>query len=291
MKELIKNFIDKITEKRPIERLRQEYGRYTSRCRYVEYSDRQQEYGEPTEVLETKEVHSKNALVEFIKEEFKRRDNSTGKFATIQLGLNEGIFIANDDFLEGKCSYKRLKSEQLSQIERYNNQILDQEELIEMILRLKPSLNDYDEKFIDVEDDNGGDFGYSYYQKVFAVYSKLKINRNATMNSTPVYGADGTADNSYTCTFRLTSGVNAGTDEEVVIPEGFRVSCPFVKAGKYYCTFDIDVQPLFNPNGNITFKVKVPNYETEIENAIINEAETLKEDLKEFSELLVLADL
>ena len=286
MKDFINKIVEKLTEKRPIERLRNEYGRYTQRARFVEYSDKNKEYLNPVTTTTTKEVHSAKAFVDFIREELKRRNNLSGLFSTVQLGLTSGNFIADDNFQEGKCEYKRLKSEQLITLESYNNEILDQEELIKMLLRLKPSFNTYENVFM-----GNGTLLNTYYQNIFSIYSKLKISRNATMNTTPVYDAEGNADNSYTCTFKLMSGAKEGTEEDIIIPEGFKIACPFVKAGQYNCQFDVDVQPLFNSSGAITFKVKVPNYETEIEQAIINEAESLKEELKEFSELLILADL
>ena len=173
-----------------------------------------------------------------------------------------------------------------------------------MILRLKPSLINYglvlNAPEVEGENDinqaiNLPDFATEikakeYYNGVFSTYSKLKISRNAQMNMNPVFNADGESDNSYTCNFRLITGNNAGTDEEVKIPEGFNIAVPFVKAGDYYCNFYVDIQPL-NDNGNVCFAVKVPNYETEVEAAIIHESKVIKNNLEQYPELLVLADL
>lgn len=229
-------------------------------------------------------LNNKDYFTDYIKEEFKRRKNETGKFSTVQLGINESSFCADDDFNSGICKYERISSEQLNQLRQFNGKTLDQNALIEMILRLKPSLLNYGE----IQADEDG--SKRYYSDIFATYSKLKISRNAQMNMNPVFGADGESDNSYTCTFRLTSGANSGTDEDVKIPEGFYVSCPFVKAGKHFCTFYVDIQPI-NDGGQVYFSVKVPNYETEIEQAIINESDVIKSSLTEYPELLVLADL
>lgn len=302
--EKILEFVKKLTEKRTVERLRSEYGKYSMRNRYCEYSDAKQEYKAPfTKGADNTEVHSIKAFTDYIAEEFKRRDNASGKCATVQLGINESSFCADDDFNSGCCTYNRIASEQLKQLQNFNGQTLDQEELIEMILRLKPSLINYGllfhtneldkEKLADII--NAPDFpleikAKEYYNNIFATYSKLKISRNAMMNLNPVFGEDGESDNSYTCTFRLITGNNQGTDESVKIPEGFNVLCPFVKAGNYFCNFYVDIQPL-NNNGQVEFAVKIPNYDTEIEGAIINEAEVIKENLKQYPELLVLADL
>lgn len=301
--EKILEFIKSITEKRPVLGTRTEYGKYTSRLRTVEYSDRDKVYQNPAEVYSNNiEVHSIKAFTDYISEEFKRRNNATGKFATVQLGIEKSEFTADDDFNEGVCTYNRIKSEQLKQIQHYNGQELDQEDLIEMLLRLKPSIINYGfianmeteadnyNEVINTQDFSAQMQAKGYYNDIFATYSKLKISRNATMNINPVFGADGESDNSYTCTFRLTAGNNAGTDEDIKIPEGFYIACPFVKAGYYFCVLYVDIQPL-NNNGNVTFAVKVPNFETEIENAIIHESKVIKENLKDYSELLVLADL
>lgn len=298
-------FLKSLTEKRKTKALRTEYGKYTSRDRVVEYSDKEKEYLEPAEIgKDHTTVHSTKAFTDYIAEEFKRRNNNTGKFATVQLGINESSFCANDDFNSGCCTYNRIASEQLKQLQNFNGKTLNQEALIEMILRLKPSLINYglvlNAPEVEGEYDinqaiNSPDFATEvkakeYYNGVFSTYSKLKISRNAQMNMNPVFNADGESDNSYTCNFRLITGNNAGTDEEVKIPEGFNIAVPFVKAGNYYCNFYVDIQPL-NDNGNVCFAVKVPNYETEIESAIIHESEVIKNNLEQYPELLVLADL
>ena len=142
--EKILEFIKSITEKRPVLGTRTEYGKYTSRLRTVEYSDRDKVYKNPAEVYSNNiEVHSIKAFTDYISEEFKRRNNATGKFATVQLGIEKSEFTADDDFNEGVCTYNRIKSEQLKQIQHYNGQELDQEDLIEMLLRLKPSIINY----------------------------------------------------------------------------------------------------------------------------------------------------
>jgi len=264
-------------EKRPIKEMLTEYGKYSSRKREVMYNDNNKSYDNPvTKGEKEKEVFSAKALVAFVKEELKRRNNNDGKYSTIHIGVNGGTFIADDNFNEGFCKYSRLKSEQLQTLMNFNNKIIDHDELIEMILRLKPSVEM--NEFMD-------------YPQIFATYSKLRISRNARMNTTPVYSKDGTADNSYTCTFRITSGALEGTDEDVTLPEGFDVTMPFVKAGENKYTFNIDIQPLFDPSGQPDFKIKVPNFETEIEKAVIDEAEFIKNELKDYTELLVLADL
>lgn len=303
--EKLLEFIKNLTEKRQISTIRTEYGKYTHRCRAVEYSDKEQAYLAPfTKGTAETTVHSIDAFTDYIAEEFRRRNNETGKFATVQLGIEKSSFCADDDFYSGRCSYERIISEQLKQLKSYNGQTLDQEDLIEMLLRLKPSIINFGLALqapeVDGEYDissaiNSSDFvaeakAKEHYNNIFSTYSKLKISRNAQMNMNPVFGADGESDNSYTCTFRLTSGNNAGTDEDITIPEGFNIVCPFVKAGKYFCTFYIDIQPL-NENGRVAFAVRVPNYETEIEKAIINEAGVIKENLTQYPELLVLADL
>ena len=264
-------------EKRPIKENITEYGRYSSRIREVMYSDNDKEYGIPITVGKNEqEVHSAKALIEFVKEELRRRKNETGKYSTIKLGIEQGTFTADDNFNEGICKYSRIYSEQLDTLNRFNNKILDHDTLIEMILRLKPSI----EKDVTMD-----------YSQIFATYSKIRIARNAKMNTTPVYSKDGIADNSYTCTFRITSGAKEGTDEDITLPEGFDVVMPFVKAGEYDCHFNIDIQPLFDPSGAPTFKIKIPNYETEIEKSIINEATNIKNALIEYPEILILADL
>lgn len=114
------------------------------------------------------------------------------------------------------------------------------------------------------------------------------------MNSNPIFDDDGENEQGYVCTYTITSGSNTGIDEEIRVPTTFNVCMPFVKAGDktYGKTYDFTIDlVLQNINGKVGILVLVPDYETAIEQAIIDEAEYVKSELQETEKLLVLADL
>ena len=270
---LISKLIDNIKEeKRPHSAVITEYGKYTNRQRVVFYNDHNECYDEPytAETVKKTEVRSAKAFVEYIKDELARRNNDDGHHASVQLGLEGGKFTADDDFNEGICTYSRLKSEQLIALENAKGRTFTQTEFLQLLQRLKPSIPDF--------------------KNIWTTFSKLRIERNSRMSSNPVFDDNLEMEEGCTCTYEIQSGANVGTTEEVRIPLEFQVIMPFVKAGEKLYDFKVELV-VSKGNYGIEITTVIPDYEIRIEQAIIDEAEFIKNSLKDAIELLVLADL
>ena len=270
---LISKLIDNIKEeKRPYSAHIVEYGKYTNRERVVFYNDNRQCYDQPytAETVKKTEVRSAKAFVEYIKDELARRNNDDGHHASVQLGLEGGKFTADDDFNEGICTYSRLKSEQLIALENAKGRTFTQTEFLQLLQRLKPSIPDF--------------------KNIWTTFSKLRIERNSRMSSNPVFDDNLEMEEGCTCTYEIQSGANVGTTEEVRIPLEFQVIMPFVKAGEKLYDFKVELV-VSKGNYGIEITTVIPDYEIRIEQAIIDEAEFIKNSLKDAIELLVLADL
>jgi len=270
---LISKLIDNIKEeKRPHLAHIVEYGKYTNRERVVFYNDREQHYDKPyvADTVKKTEVRSAKAFVEYIKDELARRNNEKGHHASVQIGLDGGKFTADDNFNEGICTYSRLKSEQLIALEHAKDKTFSQAEFLQLLQRLKPSIPDF--------------------KNIWTTFSKLRIERNSRMSSNPVFDDNLEMEEGCICTYEIQSGANVGTTEEVRIPLEFEVTMPFVKAGKNFYNFRVELV-VSKGNYGVEITTVIPDYEIRIEQAIIDEAEFIKNSLKDAEELLVLADL
>lgn len=262
-------------EKRPITTHVVEYGKYSNRERIVTYNDGKKRYEEPF-VANNKAMamRSAKAFCDYIKEDLRRRENTNGKMATVKLGLGGGTYYPDENFNDTYAEYDRLKSEQLVRLEAIKNNTFSHEEFLQVLQMLKPSIPDF--------------------QDLWERFSKLRIQKSARMNSNPIFDDSGENEQGYVCTYTIMSGANEGTEEDVRVPTTFAVKMPFVKAGDvtygkvYNFTIDLVIQ---NDNGKVAITCLVPDYETSIESAIIDEADYIKSQLEEASDLLVLADL
>ena len=170
------------------------------------------------------------------------------------------------NYNEGCCLYERLYSEQFNTLEAYNGQVLDHEGFLIMLQKLKPSIKDFSE--------------------LYKRCSKIRIVGRSEVNSTPIFDDSGEAESGYRCQYRLSDG----TDEEAVLPADFYVSLPFVKAGERQYTYHVELLFFNTKSSEIAVKVQVTDWETNFEQAIIDEAADIKEALSEYADLLVLAD-
>ena len=270
---LISKLIDNIKEeKRPHSAHIVEYGKYTNRERVVFYNDREQHYDKPyiADTVKKTEVRSAKAFVEYIKDELARRNNTEGHHASVQIGLDGGKFTADDNFNEGICTYSRLKSEQLIALEHAKDKTFSQAEFLQLLQMLKPSIVDF--------------------KNIWTTFSKLRIEKNSKMSSNPVFDDNLEMEEGCICTYEIQSGANTGTTEEVRIPLEFNLTMPFVKAGEKLYDFKVELV-VSKGNYGVEITTIVPDYEIRIEQAIIDEAEFIKNSLKDAEELLVLADL
>lgn len=254
------------TLQRPNETTVVEYGKYSNRERKAIYNDGNKRYEVKTKAINEIEVNSSRALIEFVKSEFTRRKNKTGKNASLQINLAGGEFTADDDFNEGICSYGRITSEQWQFIKSIEGRIMNHEEFLMALLKLSPSIKDF--------------------QKTYRAFLKLRVIGKSEMVSNPVY-IDGQAESGYMVKYKLDGG--QGTD--AVIPDKFTIEIPYIKASKDKYAIDVECQVLNNGSNEIRIKVNVPLLEYIEETAIIDEINNIKEQLKDYTELLVLSDI
>lgn len=231
------------------------------------YSDSSKNYEIRTFGKNNTTVRSAKAFIALIKEELKRRNNSEGKFATVQLNLQGGMFCADENKLEGFATYKRLHSEQFEMLNCFRDKVLTHEEFLIMLQKLKPSIVEF----------------YS----VFKAYSKIRLIGQSKLTSNPVFDENGQAESSFICNYKLSDGTDS---EDISLPASFSLKLPFVKAGD--TLYDFTVELLFyNTNSNqIAVRVQIPCWEAIEEQAITDEAAFIKSELSERKELLVLAD-
>ena len=243
------------------------YGNYNNTKSYnATYDDDDKCYQVRISSGETFSVNSSKAFIAYIQEELHRRNNSDGIYATARIHSDGGSFIADCNFNDGHCNYKRLHSEQYNILKSYNNQTLDHEQFLLMLQKLKPSIQGFPEL-------------YKHCQKIRAI-------GHSTLSSNPIFDENGEADSSYICTFKLSDG----TDEDLTLPAEFFVTCPFVKAGERKYTYHVELLFFNTGSSKIAVKVQVTDWETVEEQAIIDEANNIKNALSEHDELLVLAD-
>lgn len=265
---MLKEFVnDVILRNRPEHTIIEEYGAYFGSKQYEgTYSDANKVYKIKKNECVDNKVRSAKAFIEYIKEELKRRKNTTGLFATARIHMQGGNFRADCNYNEGCCLYERLHSEQFNTLEAYNGQVLDHEGFLIMLQKLKPSIEDFSE--------------------LYKRCSKIRIVGRSEVNSTPIFDDSGEAESGYRCQYRLSDG----TDEEAVLPADFYVSLPFVKAGERQYTYHVELLFFNTKSSEIAVKVQVTDWETNFEQAIIDEAADIKEALSEYTDLLVLAD-
>lgn len=264
LKELVQ---DVIFRNRPEHITVKTYGNYEGfEKQEATYSDADKKYLTKTKQEGNNKVRSVKAFIAFIEEELERRENRSGKFATAKITLEGGKFTADDNYNRGVCSYERLHSEQYNILEYYNGKVLDHEEFLTMLQKLKPSILGFAE----------------LYQRC----SKIRIVGRSQMASQPMFDDEGNAESSFVCTYKLEDG----TDEDVSLPANFLCKIPFAKAGEQKYQYLVELLFFNTKSNSIAIKVQVPEWETNEEIAVIDEANFVKETLSNLNELLVLAD-
>lgn len=243
-----------------------EYGKYTSRKREAIYDDGNRKYSILEKTTPDLQVNSSRALIEYVKSEFKRRNNEKGNNASLKINLNGGQFVADDDFDEGICRYSRVTSQQWGVLKMMNGEIMNHEQFLMFLLKLSPSIQSF--------------------HNVYKSFLKLRIVGNSEMVSNPVF-TNGQAESGYLVKYKLEGGQGA----DAIIPDSFTVSVPYVKASEKKYNVDVDIQVLNNGQNEVRIKVNIPLIENIEETAIIDEINDIKEQLKDYSEMLVLSDI
>ena len=266
---MLTEFFEKCLKlQRPEKIMVQEYNNYEGSQEFeAVYCDYNNRYDINSNKSNRTEVRSAKAFVAFIKEELKRRKNDSGLYATAKLNSSGGVFCADENTVNGFCTYSRLHSEQYITLSNYKDKVLDHEDFLLMLRELKPSIPDF--------------------QSVYKSYSKIRIVGQSKLTSNPIFNSDSSAESSYIMNYKLENGTDS---EDVALPASFLCKIPFVKAGehKYYYTVEL---LFYNTKSNeIAIKVQIPEWEQIFEQAIIDEANDVKSELADYPEMLVLAD-
>ena len=263
--EIVKEAADLLIKQRPEKIEKLQYGQYSSRPIELLYNDGKKEYEQLNSRPENKTVGSVKAFAACIREELRRRENTTGNKATVRIFSNGGYFIPDEDFGIFKISYDRINSQQWNFIKANINKVTTHRMFLEFIQALKPSIENFEE--------------------LFARLSSIRMIGNSTLCSTPIFVND-KSEQGYKCTYKLEDGYEG----EEVLPQGFICKVPFVKAGE--TAYEIPIELLFyrDEDDSLGIRVMCPLFENIEERAIIDEAEYIKLQTAEHTELLVLSD-
>lgn len=264
--ELIKKAIEVLEKQKRPEQIRHTvYGEYSSFEKNFLYDDSEKRYRTHEEMLSDREVRSVNAFIDVIKEELRRRENADGNLATVRLNLSGGRFCADDNTQSGTTIYNRLNSQQWNLFKSGINKRMNHKDFLLFLQALKPSFLNFD--------------------KVFREFVQLRLVGRSEITSNPIITEDGQSSG-YTCTYKLESGA----DGEAKFPTGFEINLQFAKAG--VMNYDVAVDLLFyrNDDDELMIQVLCPMFEHIEEQAIIDEANKVKEDTKDYTKLLILSD-
>ena len=241
------------------------YGQYTEETKTFIYDDSSAHYKLNTEYPQDKDVRSVKAFAELIKEELRRRENPTGNKATVKINLGGGYFIPDDNFGRTKTTFQRLNSQQWNIVKNGINKDYDHKSFLKFLQSLRPSIEDF--------------------QDLFRRFATLRMVGETQITSNPIFTEDG-QNSGYTCRYKLEDGC----DGEDTFPGGFDVEVQFAKAGDKTYTIPIDLLFYRDEYDNIRIETSCPLFENIEEQAILDEANYIKQELSDLSELLVLSD-
>ena len=245
------------------------YGLYSSEERTFVYSDDDKRYETCKMQPSNKKVRSVKAFALSIAEELKRRQNETGSKATVNINLSGGIFIPDDNFGQYLIEFHRLNSPQWNLIKDYINRTVDHTTFLLLLSGLKPSIENA---------------GYDF-QKFFSQFAVLRVSGNKQITSNPIM-----IENEQTKSYKYSYRLESGEDGEEKIPAGFEIKVPFAKAGDYEYIIPIDLLYARNEDDELTITILCPTFEKIEEDAIIDEAQYIKNETEKYSELLILSD-
>lgn len=210
-------------------------------------------------------VSTASNFAKLIQEELKRHNNTTGNGATVKLTTDGGLFVANDAIGTERNEFRRALSQQWIWFKKGINRTLNHSEFLEWFRGLKPSVMDFE--------------GY------FKQFAQLRIIGTSELCKNP-YFVNNEQQQGYRVTYTIENCVN---ESEEFLPSVFFVTMPYEKGNKK--TYTQAVELLFSNNdGELEITVYAPDYETTEEQAIVDEANTIQELLKEQTDLLVLPD-
>lgn len=259
----IKKILQNIQVQRPVKDEAIIYGNYTTTTKEAFYDDSDRCYRVRDYLKNSEEVSTVQSFSDFIKEELKRRDKTTGKLATAVINSAGGHFTADDDFQRGNCTFKRSLSEQWLAFKRCIGNSYSHEEFLLLMQKLSPSIVNFEDLYPTLLD--------------------IRVIGRAETVSKPFYVNGETEAAGVKIKFKM----RGGEDEDIILPDHFTVRLPYAK-GNYDKLYDVDVNLVYDNRGGVNILIQAPMFEQAEEKALLDEVEFLKNELKQYPDLLVL---
>ncbi len=258
----IKRILQKIQEQRAIKDTATIYGNYTTTTKEAVYNDSSRCY-EVRNYLKTKEeVSTVKSFSKFIKEELRRRNKGTGNLATAIISSTGGKFTADDDFQRGICEFKRSLSEQWIAFANCIGRTYSHADFLLLIQKLSPSIVNF--------------------EKLYPQLLDIRVIGRAETVSKPFY-VKGEAEEGVKIKFKM----HGGEDEKIVLPDKFTLRLPYAK-GNYDKLYEVDVDLVYDNRCGLSILIQAPKFEQTEERALLDEVDYLKQELKQYPDLLVL---
>ncbi len=258
----IKKILSHIQEQRTIKENITIHGNYTDKVVEGVYNDADQKYIVRDPLKSCENVSTVQSFTNFIKEELKRRNRETGKFATAVIDSNGGRFTADDDFQRGNCKFTRSLSEQWLAFRDCIGRSYNHEEFLRLMQKLSPSIVNFKELYPTLLD--------------------IRIIGRSEEISKPFY-VNGETESGVRIKFKM----RGGEDENITMPESFTIRLPYAK-GNYSKFYDVPVQLVYDNRCGINILIQAPEFEQAEEQALLDEVEFLKKELSKYPDLLVL---
>lgn len=258
----IKKILSHIQEQRTIKENITIHGNYTDKVVEGVYNDADQKYIIRDSLKSCENVSTVQSFTNFIKEELKRRNRETGKFATAVIDSNGGRFTADDDFQRGNCKFTRSLSEQWLAFRDCIGRSYNHEEFLRLMQKLSPSIVNFKELYPTLLD--------------------IRIIGRSEEISKPFY-VNGETESGVRIKFKM----RGGEDENITMPESFTIRLPYAK-GNYSKFYDVPVQLVYDNRCGINILIQAPEFEQAEEQALLDEVEFLKKELSKYPDLLVL---
>ena len=159
-----------------------------------------------------------------------------------------------------------MQSEGYKILEEITDDEVNHEEFLHILRQLKPYIMNFND--------------------VYKTCSKIKLLRNSKVTSQPEFNEGGEKESTFTCVYKLENG----EENDFKLPSSFTVYIPFSKAGEHKYFYEIELIYSLDNCGGLTISFKIPDWETNEEKAIFDEAEDIKKGIQSADELLILSD-
>lgn len=262
LREEITKILQKIQQQRPVKEEVTLRGSYSEKKVEAIYNDSEQLYEVQPPLKPEEEVTTVESFRDYIKEELSRRGKTSGKLATVSINKNGGRFVADDDFQQGKCVFRRSLSEQWLTFKNCIGESFSHEEFLRLMQKLSPSIVGFKDLYPDLLD--------------------IRVIGRAENVSKPYY-VKGESQSGVQIKFKM----RGGEDENIILPEHITLKLPYAK-GKNDKTYTVDADLVYENSYGIQILVQAPLFEQVEEMALLDETEFLKKELSKYPDLLVL---